>query len=146
MLYFKDHLQQNSLGCFLKRHVPKLHFRHSGSELLWAEPRNLNFNQHPKGFLCKVKLENNCLKKVECQEFSCHQFSKRILSINRASLVAQMVKNLPAMREAWVHPWVRRCPGGGNRYPLQYSCLESYMDIEEPGMLQSLGSQRVGHD
>ena len=29
--------------------------------------------------------------------------------------------------------------------PLQYSCLENPMD-EEPGGLQSMGSQRVGHD
>ena len=57
-----------------------------------------------------------------------------------------MVKNLPAMREAWVHPWVRISPGEGNGYPLQYSCLENYMDTEGPGMLQSMGSQRVGQD
>ena len=27
-----------------------------------------------------------------------------------ASLVAQMVKNLPAMREIWFDPWVRKIP------------------------------------
>ena len=37
------------------------------------------------------------------------------------------------------------CIGEGNGNPLQYSCLENPMD-EEPGMLQSMGSQRVGHD
>ena len=46
-----------------------------------------------------------------------------------ASLVAQMVKNLPAMRETWVQslgsvPGLERSlVGHGN--PLQYSCLES---------------------
>ena len=25
-------------------------------------------------------------------------------------------------------PWVRRCPGGGDGTPLQYSCLENLMD------------------
>ena len=39
-----------------------------------------------------------------------------------------------------------RSPGEGNGNPLQYSCLESPMDREEPGRLQSMGSQRVGHD
>ena len=35
--------------------------------------------------------------------------------------------------------------GGGNGNPLQYSCLENPM-AEEPGGLQSMGSQRVKHD
>ena len=30
--------------------------------------------------------------------------------LNRASLVAQMVKNLPAMQETWVQPLVREDP------------------------------------
>ena len=46
-------------------------------------------------------------------------------------------------------PGSGRFPGEGNSNPLQYSCLENPMDrgawwaIEEPGGLQSLGSQRV---
>ena len=38
-----------------------------------------------------------------------------------------------------------RSPGEGNGYPLQYSCLEDSM-TEEPGGLQSMGSQRVRHN
>ena len=38
-----------------------------------------------------------------------------------------------------------RAPGGGNGNPLQYSCLGNPM-TEEPGRLQSMGSQRVGHN
>ena len=38
-----------------------------------------------------------------------------------------------------------RSPGKGNDNPLQYSCLENPM-TEEPGRLQSMGSQRVGHE
>ena len=60
-----------------------------------------------------------------------------------------MVKNLPAnagdtgnsdaiLRSA-------RSSGGGNGNPLQYSCLENPMD-KEPGGLQSMELQRVGHD
>ena len=36
-------------------------------------------------------------------------------------------------------------PGEGNDSPLQYSCLENPW-TEEPGGLQSMGLQRIGHD
>ena len=42
-------------------------------------------------------------------------------------------------------PGLGRSPGEGNGNPLQYSCLENPMD-EEHGGLQSMGSQRVGHN
>ena len=41
---------------------------------------------------------------------------------------AQMVKNLPAMQETWVGPWVGKIPGGKNGNPLQSSCLENPVD------------------
>ena len=41
----------------------------------------------------------------------------------KASLVAQLVKNLPTMQETWV--W--KIPGEGNGYPLQYSGLQNSM-------------------
>ena len=57
-----------------------------------------------------------------------------------------MVKNLPASEEEVGSVAGRgRSPGEGNGNPLQYSCLENPME-EEPGGLQSMGSQRVGHD
>ena len=48
-------------------------------------------------------------------------------------LVAQMVKNLPAMWETWVQSLgdtgsfsgLGRSPGGGHDNPFQYSCLEN---------------------
>ena len=42
-------------------------------------------------------------------------------------------------------PGLGRSPGEGNGNPLQYSCLKIAW-TEEPGRLQSMGSQRVGHD
>ena len=42
-------------------------------------------------------------------------------------------------------PGSGRSPGGGHGNPLQYSCLEIPW-TEEPGRLQSMGSQRVGHN
>ena len=47
----------------------------------------------------------------------------------RASLVAQLVKNLPAMQETWVwFPGLGRSPGEGNSYLLQYFGLENSLD------------------
>ena len=63
-----------------------------------------------------------------------------------ASLVAWMVKNPPAMRETWVQPL-------GWEDPLEEGMAthSSILDwrvpqTEEPGRLQSMGSQRVEHD
>ena len=65
---------------------------------------------------------------------------------NRASLVAQAVKNLPAMQETWVQSL-------GQEDPLEKG-MATHSSIlawripwtEEPDGLQSMGSQRVGHD
>ena len=50
----------------------------------------------------------------------------------RASWVPLVVKNPLAnagdTREVGSIPGSGRCPGGGNGYPLQYSCLENPMD------------------
>ena len=63
-----------------------------------------------------------------------------------ASQVALAVKNLPAnVVETGSVPGSGRFPGGGNRNPLQYSCLENPW-TEEPGWLLSIGSQRIRHD
>ena len=63
------------------------------------------------------------------------------------SLVAQMVKHLPAMWETWFNPWVRKFSGEGNGNPPHYSCLKNPMDRGAwLGYSQSVGSQRVGQD
>ena len=63
-----------------------------------------------------------------------------------ASLVAQMVKHLPAMQKTQSSiPGLGRYPGEGNGNPLQYSCLENPMD-RGPCWLQFMGLHRVGHD
>ena len=51
-------------------------------------------------------------------------------SDNRASLVAQMVKNPPAMHagDLGLIPGSVRSLGEGNGYLLQYSCLKNRMD------------------
>ena len=65
---------------------------------------------------------------------------------SRGSLVAQMVKNLPAMQETqfWCLSW-EDPPGEENGNQLQYYC-PGITWTEESGKLQSMGSQRVGHN
>ena len=45
-----------------------------------------------------------------------------------ASLVAQIVKNLPEMQETWVQSLGQEDPLRKNGNPLQCSCLENPMD------------------
>ena len=55
-----------------------------------------------------------------------------------ASLVAQLVKNLPAMRETWVQSLGWEDPlEKGKGYPLQYSGLENSMDWTVHGVSKS---------
>ena len=53
-----------------------------------------------------------------------------ILLQQTSSLVAQPVKNLPAMQETWIPSLgLGRYPGEGNGNPLQYDCLEYSMEF-----------------
>ena len=68
-----------------------------------------------------------------------------IVTVYWSSLVAQMVKNLPAMQETWAQTLGQEdALEKKNGYPLQYSCWR-IPGTEEPSGLQSTGSQRVGH-
>ena len=62
---------------------------------------------------------------------------------------ASAVKNLSATQEPQEYEdsisGSRRSPGGGHGNSLLYACLENPW-TEEPGGLQSMGSQRVRHD
>ena len=51
------------------------------------------------------------------------------LQYSWASLVTQLVKNLPVMQEAWISlPGLGRIPWIRERLPLQCSGLENFMD------------------
>ena len=62
------------------------------------------------------------------------------------SLVAQRLKHLPAMRETWVRSLDQEDPL--EKEMATHSSILAWRIpwIEEPGGLQSVGSQRVGHD
>ena len=66
--------------------------------------------------------------------------------VSGLTLVAQRLKRLPAMQETWVRPL-------GWEDPLEkeiatHSSILAWRIpwMQEPGLLQSTGSQRVGHD
>ena len=63
-----------------------------------------------------------------------------------ASLVVQVVKNPPAMWETWVRSLGREDPL--EKEMATHSSILAWKIpwTEEPGGLQSMGSQRVGHD
>ena len=66
-------------------------------------------------------------------------------SLLEASLVAQTVKNLPAMQETWIQSLGQEEPpekGMATHSSIAWRIPRT----EEPGGLQSLGSQRVEHD
>ena len=64
----------------------------------------------------------------------------------RASLVAQTIKNSPAIQETWIRSLGLEDP------PEEIKAVHSSILAwripwtEEPGRLQSMGSQRIAHD
>ena len=69
----------------------------------------------------------------------------RVLQAIRASLVAQLLKNPPALWETWIRSlgWEDSLEKG----KVTHSSILAWRIpwIEEPGGLQSMGSQRAGH-
>ena len=63
-----------------------------------------------------------------------------------ASLVAQMVKCLPAMWETWVRFLGQEDPLEEEMATHSSTLAWKIPWTEEPDRLQSMGSQRVGHD
>ena len=68
------------------------------------------------------------------------------LEIHWASLVAQMVKNLPAMLDTWVQFLVQKIPW--RKEQLTHSSIFAWRIhwMEESGRLQSWGLQRIQHN
>ena len=73
---------------------------------------------------------------------------KVVYYITGAFKVPIVVENPPLIAEDRRHKfnlWVGKTLWRRHVNPLQYSCLENPME-EEPGRLQSIGSQRVRHN
>ena len=88
----------------------------------------------------------NAFLELNCLSFNPGFTICRLFILKRACLVVQTVKNPPALQETWVGSL-------GWEHPLEKG-MATHSSIlawripltEEPGRLQSMGSQRVGHD
>ena len=72
-----------------------------------------------------------------------HDYVNNPLQCSRASLVAQMVKILPAMQETWFSPWVGKITWSKAQKLTPVFLPGESPWTEEPGGLQSIGVQRV---
>ena len=66
-----------------------------------------------------------------------HEIKRHSLLGSWASLMAQLVKNLPAMRETWVWSLGWEDPLEKGKATLQYSCLENSRDCIDYGVAKS---------
>ena len=94
---------------------------------------------HPKNGRAAAQVE---LCKITCS----FQILVGVFLISGSLNLAQMVKRLPTMRETWV-----RSLGQEDLLEKAKATHSSTLSwkipwTEEPGRLQSMGSQKVGHD
>ena len=66
--------------------------------------------------------------------------------LSGASLVAEMVKNVPAVQETQVRPLGREDPREKEMATHSSTLAWEIPWTQEPGRLQSMGLQRVGHN
>ena len=87
-------------------------------------------------------------KKKVCSYHFCPAIYQRFKPVHwgKASLVAQMVKCLPAVWETWVQSLGWEDPLEKEMATHSSTLAWKIPWIEEPGRLQSMGSQRVRHD
>ena len=74
------------------------------------------------------------------------QSRMRLSDWTELNLVVQMVENLPAIWETWFDPWVGKIPWRRAWQPTPVLLPGKFLWTEEPGGLQSMGLQKVGHD
>ena len=84
---------------------------------------------------CMVQITWHCLYIIKC---NCQHF--------KASLVAQKLKRLLPMRETWVRSLGLEDPLEKEMVTHSSILARRIPWTEKPGRLQSMGSQRVGHD
>ena len=101
------------------------------SRLLTKElGRDENFSDSKRKTLSKAKSylsfknQLRTLGKNDCQSHLCilYQISSMVISGKESACHCRRHKG------HGFNSWVRKCPGVGNGQPLQYSCLENFMD------------------
>ena len=91
-----------------------------------------------------MNLRNITLK--EKSKLQTMKIIKSCYTLQRASLVAQLVKNPPAVQETWVRSLGQEDPLEEGMATHSSSLAWRIPWTEEPGGLQSMQSQRVRHD
>ena len=81
-----------------------------------------------------------------CQEAPLKKGTGYPLQYSWAFLVARVIKNPPAMQETWVQSLFCEDPLEKGKATHSSTLAWRIPWTEEPGRLQSMGSQRVGHD
>ena len=95
-------------------------------------------------------MKTQIVHRITCVSKSCDFLPLRCTSLpgilERESLVAQLVKNLPAVQEISIRFLGRKDPL--EKGMATHSCILAWRIpwAEEPGRLQSMGSKTVGHD
>ena len=92
------------------------------------------------GWPCRLSINSSSWRWLVCL-FSVRVILMTFLSSSGASLVAQLVKNLPGMRETWV-----RSLGWEDTPEKGKATHSSILAWRLPWTIQSMGSQRVRHD
>ena len=117
----------------------------------WAQEVRVGSPSRPAFFLFCLEEMSPTFTQLQMKEDQhlfkiCRTVFMGRLMVLRASLVVQTVKNLPAMQETWD-------PSLGREDPLEEGMATHSIILtwripwtEEPGGLQSMGSQRVRHD
>ena len=89
----------------------------------------------------------NTIDVVECMASGAKQSAfESVFITSQLSLVAQTVNHLSTMRETWVRSLGREDPLEKEMAIHSSTIAWKIRWTEEPGRLQSMGSQRVGHD
>ena len=91
-----------------------------------------------------IPLELICMQGRKFLSFHSDVFFPPIMLL--ASLMAQMVKNPPAIWETWVQSLCWEGPLEKGTATHSIILAQRITQIKEPGRLQSIGSQRVGDD
>ena len=81
-----------------------------------------------------------------CCIYKRHCIFHKYFKCQRTSLVAQMVKHLPTIQETRVQSLGEEDPLENEMAPHSSTLAWKIPWTEEPGRLQPMGSQRVGHD
>ena len=70
-----------------------------------------------------------------------HPSETDLFPVSWASLIAQLVKNPPAMQETWFDSWVGKIPWRRERLPTPVFWPGEFHEL-----YKFMGLQRVGHD